>query len=97
MNEFPMPVTLIGAMTFQPDQGGRINQLYVINSDAGNDMYRGYVPAKMTCDQIVVDSLPKDPAQYPMTVTLTVRNRTKAGSTVQHAVGIMREPAKKAG
>lgn len=93
--QFQMPVTLIGGMSFQPDNGNRINQLYVINADPGNTMYRGYVPAKMSCDQAIIDSLSNNPADYPMNVTLTVLNKTQGGKTVQHALSIVREPAQK--
>lgn len=95
--QFQMPVTLIGGMSFQTDKGDRINQLYVINTDPTNSIYRGYVPAKMSCDQAIVDSLSNNPADYPMNVTLTVLNKTQGGKTVQHALSIVREPAKKAG
>lgn len=95
--QFQMPVTLIGGMSFQPDNGNRINQLYVINADPSNTMYRGYVPAKMSCDQAIIDSLSNNPADYPMNVTLIVLNKTQGGKTVQHALSIVREPAKKAG
>lgn len=95
--QFQMPVTLIGGMSFQPDNGNRINQLYVINADPSNTMYRGYVPAKMSCEQAVIDGLSQNPADYPMNVTLTVQNKTQGGKTVQHALSVVREPAKKAG
>ncbi len=95
--QFQMPVTLIGGMSFQTDKGDRINQLFVINTDPTNSIYRGYVPAKMSCDQAIVDSLSNNPADYPMNVTLTVLNKTQGGKTVQHALSIVREPAKKAG
>ncbi|MCA6059744.1 hypothetical protein HUF18_08165 [Thalassolituus sp. ST750PaO-4] len=95
--QFQMPVTLIGGMSFQTDKGDRINQLFVINTDPTNSIYRGYVPAKMSCDQAIVDSLSNNPADYPMNVTLIVLNKTQGGKTVQHALSIVREPAKKAG
>lgn len=95
--QFQMPVTLIGGMSFQTDKGDRINQLFVINTDPTNSIYRGYVPAKMSCDQAIVDSLSNNPADYPVNVTLIVLNKTQGGKTVQHALSIVREPAKKAG
>lgn len=95
--QFQMPVTLVGGMSFQPDQGNRINQLYVLNCDPSNDMYRGYVPAKMSCDQVVIDGLSKNPADYPMQVTVMVINKTQAGKTVQHVLSIVKDSAKKAG
>ena len=95
--QFQMPVTLIGGMSFQTDKGDRINQLFVINTDPTNSIYRGYVPAKMSCDQAIIDSLSNNPADYPVNVTLIVLNKTQGGKTVQHALSIVREPAKKAG
>ena len=95
--QFEMPVTLVGGMTFQPDNGNRINQLFVLNSDPTNPMYRGFVPAKMTCEQVVVDSLSQNPADYPMNVKLTVINKTQGGKTVQHCLSIIKEqPSRKA-
>ena len=95
--QFQMPVTLVGGMSFQPDQGNRINQLYVLNADPSNSMYRGYVPAKMSCEQVVIDGLSNNPADYPMNATLTVINRTSGGKTVQHVLSVVKEPSKKAG
>jgi len=91
--QFEMPVTLVGGMTFQPDQGNRINQLYVLNCDPTNQMYRGFVPAKMTCEQVVIDSLSNDPKDYPMEARLVVINRTQGGKTVQHCLSIMKDSA----
>lgn len=89
--QFEMPVLLVGGMSFQPETGGRINQLYVLNSDPSSGMYRGFVPAKMSCEQSVFDSLPTDPASYPIQATLTVINRTQGGKTVQFALGIVQK------
>lgn len=92
---FDMPVLLAGAMSFQPDNGGRINQLYVMNSDPENTMYKGLTPSKMSCDQIVFDALTSDVSEYPRQVTIKVRNKTSGGKTVQQAVGIVQSPAQK--
>ena len=86
--QFEMPVKLAGAMSFQPDNGSRINQLYLLNQDPTNDMYRGMIPAKMSCDQIVVEGLSKNPDDFPQDVVLTVVNKTSGGKTVQHALAI---------
>lgn len=94
--QFQMPVTLIGGMSFQPDNGNRINQLFVMNTDPSSSIYRGYVPAKISCDQSVVDGLSQNPADYPMNITLIVQNKTQGGKTVQHALSVVREPSKKA-
>lgn len=89
--QFDMPVTLTGGMSFQPDNGSRINQLFVLNYDPTSGMYRGLVPAKMNCEQSVFDSLSTNPADYPMQATLTVINRTQGGKTVQYAMGIVQK------
>lgn len=78
-------------MSFQPDNGNRINQVYVLNSDASNPMYRGMVPAKMNCDQSLFEQLPSDPASYPMNATLICVNKTQGGKTVQHALSMQKE------
>lgn len=91
--QFEMPVTLVGGMSFQPDSGNRINQLFVMNYDPSNSIYRGFVPAKMSCEQTVTDSLSQNPADYPMNVRLVVINRTQGGKTVQHCLSIVKESA----
>lgn len=92
---FNMPVLVSGCISFQPDQGQKINQLYVLNNDIGNTMYKGFVPSKMSCDQLVIDALSSDPKDYPRELTVTVRNKTSGGKTVQHVVGIVQSPAQK--
>lgn len=94
--QFQMPVMLVGGMSFQPDTGNRINQLYVLNCDPSNDMYRGYVPAKMSCDLSIIDGLSKNPSDYPMQCTVMVINKTQAGKTVQHVLSIVKDTVKKA-
>jgi hypothetical protein len=85
---FEMPVQLVGGMTFKPEGGNLINQLYVLNADDASTMYKGYVPAKMNCDEVVFQQIPKDSSSYPMIATLIVTNKTQGGKTVQHATGI---------
>lgn len=94
--QFQMPVTLVGGMSFQPDSGNRINQIFVLNCDPSSDMYRGFVPAKISADQALVDSLSKDLKDYPRQVLLTVINKTQGGKTVQHALNIVPDSSKKA-
>ena len=93
--QFDMPVVLVGAMSFQPDSGNRINQLYTLNQDPTNPMYRGMVPAKMSCEQSVFEGLSQNPEDFPVTVTLTVVNKTAGGKTVQHAMAIKPAPKNK--
>lgn len=85
---FEMPVNVCGAMSFQPDGGNRINQIYCLNQDPSNPMYKGMVPAKMNCDESVFQQLSSIPEDFPMQVTLVVTNKTSGGKTVQHAQGI---------
>ena len=92
---FEMPVLICGAMSFQPDQGNRINQLFALNEDSENPIYRGLVPSKMTCDEVVFQQLPADPTKFPIQLTLKVRNKTSGGKTVQHVVGVVQQGAKK--
>lgn len=91
---FNMPVLLMGAISFQPETGGKINQLYSMNVDPSNPIYKGFVHSKISCDQAVFDQLPTDPSAYPKQFTLIVRNKSSAGKTIQHAVGIVPESAK---
>ena len=86
--QFEMPVKLCGAMSFQPDNGNRINQLYVLNEDPENPMYAGLIPAKMNCDEACFQTLSKNVADYPMDVTLVVKNKTSGGKTVQYAMAV---------
>jgi len=96
--EFEMPVTLVGGMSFQLENGNRINQLYVLNSDPTNPNYRGFVPARMNCEELVVKSLSQNLNDYPMNVKLRVVNKTSGGKTVQHCLGFVHDaPVKKAG
>ena len=81
-------------MSFQPDNGNRINQIYVINSDPSNPMYKGAVPAKMTCEQTLFDQLPQDLSQYPLEITVICLNKSQGGKTVQHALTIQKETTK---
>ncbi|WP_420590309.1 hypothetical protein [Bacterioplanoides sp.] len=92
--QFPMPVTICGAMSFQPDNGNRINQIFVVNSDPDNPNYKGTVPAKMACDQVLFDQLPTDQSAYPMDCTILVRNKTAGGKTVQHALTLQQTDKK---
>ena len=85
---FEMPVLVCGSMSFQPDNGNRINQLYVLNQDPENPMYKGLIPAKMNCDESVFQQLPQVTDGYPMQVTLVVTNKTSGGKTVQYAKGL---------
>lgn len=89
--QFEMPVTLTGGMSFQPENGNRINQLFVLNYDPTLGMNRGFVPAKINCEQSVFESLSNNPADYPMQATLTVINRTQGGKTVQYAMSIVQK------
>lgn len=93
--QFEMPVLLAGAMSFLPDNGNRINQLYVLNSDESNTMYKGLVPAKMSCDQEVFNLLSQKIDDFPQQATLVVKNKTSGGKTVQHAIGIKMPSPKK--
>lgn len=92
--QFQMPVMLVGGLSFQPDSGSRINQLYVLNFDSSSDIHKGFVPAKMSCDQSAYDALPKDYSAYPMQATLTVINKTSGGKTVQHVLAIVKDVKK---
>lgn len=94
MQTFPMPVRLIGAMSFKNKEGQVISTLYTINSDPENEIYAGLIPAKMSCDESVFPKIPKN-SRFPIDVTLQVRNKTSGGKTVQHAVDIVID--KKAG
>ena len=85
---FEMPVVVCGAMSFKPEGGDRINQIYCLNQDPTNTMYKGMVPAKMNCDEVIFQTLSNNPEDFPMQVTLVVRNKTSGGKTVQHAQGI---------
>jgi hypothetical protein len=89
---FEMPVMLCGAMSFLPDGGSRINQIYCLNQDPTNAMYKGMVPAKMSCDEIVFQSLSMNNEDFPMQVTLVVSNKTVGGKTVQHAQSVKLPP-----
>jgi hypothetical protein len=89
---FEMPVMLCGAMSFLPDGGNRINQIYCLNQDPSNTMYKGMVPAKMSCDEVVFQSLSAKPEDFPMQVTLVVTNKTSGGKTVQHAQAVKLPP-----
>lgn len=92
--QFQMPVMLVGGMSFQPETGGRINQIYVLNNDPTSDLYKGFVPAKMSCEQSLFDGLSKDASAYPVNVLLTVINKTQGGKTVQHALSLTKEVKK---
>lgn len=85
---FEMPVVVCGAMSFLPENGNRINQIYCLNQDPENDMYKGLVPAKMGCDEHVFNQLSKNPEDYPMQVVLNVTNKTVGGKTVQYAKSV---------
>ena len=89
---FEMPVVVCGSMSFLPDGGNRINQLYCLNQDPENPMYKGMVPAKMNCDEFVFNQLSSNPDDYPMQVTLVVTNKTSGGKTVQYAKSIKLPP-----
>lgn len=89
---FEMPVLLCGSMSFQPDNGNRISQLYVLNQDEENQMYKGLIPAKMNCEEAVFQQLASSASDYPQQVTLLVTNKTSGGKTVQYAKGLKLTP-----
>lgn len=92
---FNMPVFICGCISFSSDNGSKINQIYVLNSDPDNQIYKGFVPAKMSCDQKVFDALSSDISKYPFQVTVSVRNKTSGGKTVQHVVDVVQSPLQK--
>lgn len=88
MNEFDMPVKLLGAMSFNNDKGESVSRLYVINSDPSNDMYVGFVPASVPCDPVIFSKLSKT-ASYPIDLVLKVRSKSSGNKITQHAIDIV--------
>lgn len=57
--------------------------------DNAEDMY-GFQSAKMSCEPQVVDSLPEGD-NYPMQLTVNVKNKIKSGAMTTHVLSIVTE------